>query len=126
MGSGLSRVILREIDLSQYVDTLIKGVSCVAGITEKGPVGKPQLVSSEAQFERIFGGNLKNSDFPLIAKRALSYGAVLWVSRVVHYTDITRANTITARSASIEIKDRAETPKATLKITASSQGTWVI
>ena len=64
MGSGLPRVITREIDLSQYVDTLIKGVSCIEGITEKGPVGKPQLISSEAQFERVFGGNLKNSDFP--------------------------------------------------------------
>lgn len=49
MGAGLPRVILREIDLSQYVDTLIKGVSCVEGITEKGPIGKPQLISSEAQ-----------------------------------------------------------------------------
>lgn len=124
MGSGLSRVIMREIDLSQYVDTLIKGVSCVAGITEKGPVGKPQLISSEAQFERVYGGNLKNSDFPLIAKRALSYGAVLWVSRIVHYTDVTRASTITAKSASVEIKDRADAPKVTLKLTASSPGEW--
>ena len=124
MGNGLPRVILREIDLSQYVDTLIKGVSCIAGITEKGPVGKPQLISSEAQFERVFGGNLKNNDFPLIAKRALSYGAVLWVSRIVHYTDITRLNTITAKAASIEIKDRADTPQATLKISAANPGTW--
>ena len=124
MGNGFPRVIVREIDLSQYVDTLVKGISCVAGITERGPVGKPQLVSSEAQFERIFGGNLKNSDFPLIAKRALSYGAVLWVSRVAHYTDVTKANTLTAMAASVELKDRAETPVNTLKVTASSPGVW--
>ena len=124
MGSGLPRVILREIDLSQYVDTLVSGISCVAGVTEKGPVGKPQLISSEAQFERVFGGNLKNNDFPLIAKRALSYGAVLWVSRIVHYDDITKLNTITAKTASVEINDRADTPQATLKISAANPGTW--
>ena len=124
MGAGLPRVILREIDLSQYVDTLIKGVSCVEGITEKGPIGKPQLISSEAQFDRVFGGNLKNSDFPLLAKRALSYGAVLWVSRVVHYTDITKLNTCAARTASVEIRDRASEPEATLKISAANPGTW--
>ena len=122
MGNGFPRVIMREIDLSQYVDTLVKGISCVAGITEKGPIGKPQLVSSEAQFERIFGGNLKYSDFPLIAKRALSYGATLWVSRVAHYTDVTRANTLTARSATVTLRDRSA--RDTLKVTASSPGTW--
>ena len=71
MGAGLPRVILTETDLSQYVDTLLKGVSCVAGITEKGVIGDPQLISSELQYERIFGGELKNSDFPLIAKRVV-------------------------------------------------------
>ncbi|MBQ9565527.1 MAG: hypothetical protein IJU98_08075 [Synergistaceae bacterium] len=122
MGMGLPRVIVTETDLSQYVDTLVKGVSCVAGITEKGPIGKPQLISSEMQFERVFGGELKTSDFPLLAKRALSYGAALWVSRVAHYTDVTKANTLTAKSATVTLRDRAA--RDTLKVTASSPGTW--
>jgi len=124
MGFGLPRVIVSEKDASYYVDTLIKGISCVSGITEKGPVGTPQLISSAMQFERVFGHDLKTSDFPLLAKRALAYGAVLWVSRVAHYSDITDVATLTARGASVELKDRAETPVATLKVTASSPGTW--
>ena len=124
MGMGLPRVVVTETDLSYYVDTMLKGISCVIGITEKGPVGTPQLVSSEMQFERIFGGNLKTSDFPMLAKRALSYGAVLWVSRAVHYSDITRASTITALAASLDVKNDAETPANVIKVKASSPGSW--
>ena len=124
MGAGLPRVIVTETDLSQYVDTMLKGISCAIGITEKGPVGVPQLISSELQYQRIFGGNVKNSDFPLLAKRALSYGAVLWISRAAHYTNIEDATTLTAINASITLKNRATEPSATLKINSSSEGAW--
>ncbi len=85
MGLGLPREIITETDLSYYVDTMLKGISCVIGITEKGPVGEPQLISSELQYERVFGGELRTSDFPMLVKRALSYGAVLWVSGLPLY-----------------------------------------
>ena len=124
MGMGLPREIVTETDLSQYVDTILKGISCVIGPTERGPVGTPQLISSEVQYERIFGGNVSNSDFPMLAKRALSYGAVLWVSRVAHYTDITDKSTLTALSASVTLKDRQATAANTLKISAASPGVW--
>ena len=124
MGLGLPREIITETDLSYYVDTMLKGISCVIGITEKGPIGTPQLISSEMQYERIFGGELKTSDFPMLVKRALSYGAVLWVSRAAHYTDITKKNTLTAKSAYIDLKNSAETPANVLRVSASSQGTW--
>ena len=124
MGSGLPRPILTEADLSQYIDTISKGISCVSGITEKGVIGKPQLISSELQYGRIFGGELKTSDFPMLAKRALSYGAVLWVSRVAHYTDITKTSTLTAKYASVELNDRQTTPAKTLRVKANSQGSW--
>lgn len=130
MGFGLPRVIVNERDLSFYVDTLMKGISCVAGVTERGPVAKPMLISSAQQYERIFGREIAESDFPMIAKRALSYGAVLWVSRVAHYADATDASTLTAAASSVTFKDRkAETPVDTLKVTAGyrgmlSPGTW--
>ena len=124
MGAGLPREIVTESDLSYYVDTMQKGISCVIGITEKGPVGKPQLISSELQYERIFGGELRTSDFPLLAKRALKYGAVLWVARTAHYTDITDKSTLTAKSAFVDLKNSAETPANVLKVKASSPGTW--
>lgn len=116
MGMGLPRVVVTETDLSYYVDTMLKGISCVIGVTEKGPIGEPQLISSEMQYERIFGGDLKTSDFPMLVKRALSYGAVLWVSRAAHYTDITKKNTLTAKNATASVN--------VLKVSASSPGTW--
>ena len=124
MSSGFPRVIVKETDLSHYVDTLLKGISCVAGVTEKGPVGVPQLISSEAQYERVFGGEIISSDFPLLAKRALSYGAVLWISRVAHYENIMDKTTFTAKEASIEINDRGDVSEPTLKIKAKSIGKW--
>lgn len=124
MGAGLPREIVTETDLSYYVDTVQKGISCVIGITEKGPVGTPQLIGSEMQYERIFGGELRTSDFPLIAKRALKYGAVLWVSRTAHYADITDKRTLTAKSASVDLKNTATTPANVLNVKASSPGTW--
>ena len=124
MGLGLPREIITETDLSYYVDTMLKGISCVIGITEKGPIGTPQLISSEMQYERVFGGELRTSDFPMLVKRALGYGAVLWVSRAAHYEDITRKNTLTAKSASVNLPNNAETPAFVLKVKASSPGVW--
>ena len=117
MGAGLPREIITETDLSYYVDTVLKGISCVIGLTEKGPIGVPQLISSEMQYDRIFGSNLAISDFPLLCKRALSYGATLWVTRTAHYTDITKKTSLTAKSASVTIEN-------SMKISASSQGSW--
>lgn len=125
MGLGLPRVIVTEKDLSYFVDTLMKGISCVQGITEKGPVASPQLIGSWQQFNRVFGGEIKDSDFPLLCKRALDRGAVLWVSRVVHFTDIADKTTITAIAASVVLRDsHTSTPADTLKVTASSPGAW--
>ena len=68
------------------------------------------------QYERVFGCSLKTSDFTMLVKRALSYGAVLWVSRAAHYSDITKKNTLTAKSASASMN--------VLKVSASLPGIW--
>jgi phage tail sheath protein FI len=114
-----------EVDLSHYVDTIIKGVSCVMGPTEKGPIAKPQRIGSAEQFERIYGRAVKGFDFALVVNRALAYGAVLWVSRVAHYTNAANAATLTAVKASGFLKDATpETPLNTLGVKASSEGVW--
>lgn len=116
MGMGFPRVIMNEEDASFYVDTLLKGVSCVEGITERGPVNTPVRVGSAAQFERYFGGDLEYSSFPALVKRAFAYGATLWVSRVVHGEPAT---------AAVTLKDRkTETANDTIKVKASSPGEW--
>lgn len=116
MGYGFPRVISNEIDMSHYIDTMMKGISCVSGITEKGPVGKATFISSWPQFVRVFGNLIEDSDFPLLCQRALARGAYLWISRVAHYTSIQDARTLTAISAT--------KTAGTVTFSASSPGTW--
>ncbi len=122
MGLGAPKAIWTDVDLSQYVDTVIKGVSCVLGSTEKGPIGKAVRIGSQEQYRRIFGGNIKGSDFALVVNRALSYGAALWVSRVVHFDDVADAATLTAKKAAVELKDAADAPA--IRVLAESEGCW--
>lgn len=55
------------------------------GITKRGPVEDPgldvSLINSWAHFERIFGGLMETSDFPLLCKRALARGSRLRICR---------------------------------------------
>ena len=83
MGLGFSKVFVNENDISFYVDSLQKGLSCVEGKTERGPVNKAIYISSWPKFVESFGGLLTDSDFPLLCQRALARGACLWVGRVV-------------------------------------------
>lgn len=65
------------------VSTPLTGIYYVLGITLRGPVENPEdIISSWPQFQRLFGGLLETSDFPLLAKRAISRGAKLRVCRV--------------------------------------------
>ena len=77
MGLGFPRPIANEIDLSYYVDTLIKGVSCVQGVTAR-PHQYSDTCGVSGRICAVFGNNLDDYEFPLVCKRALSYGATLW------------------------------------------------
>lgn len=71
----------------QNVNTPGKGIVYVLGPTKRGPVNDPsELIFSWPQFERTFGGLIPTSDFPLLAKRILEYGAKLRVNRIVNHT----------------------------------------
>lgn len=66
------------------VSTPLPGIMYVEGLTKRGPVEQPELflINSWAKFERIFGGFMETSDFPLLCKRAIARGANLRVCRV--------------------------------------------
>ncbi len=88
------------LDLSYSISAIAKGISFVSGVTQRGPVANPSvLITSWPKFEKLYGGLVPGTDFPLICKRALEAGAALRVSRVVHYSDVTDAATITAVKA---------------------------
>ena len=65
------------------VSTPLTGIYYVEGITKRGPVENPEhIVNNWSQFERLFGGLMETSNFPLLAKRALARGAQLRICRV--------------------------------------------
>ena len=75
-------------------------VAGAIGITERGPIGKPTLVTSQEEFQNIFGGFTANSDLALAVKGFFENGgSQLWVVRTVHYTNVSNPNTATASSA---------------------------
>jgi hypothetical protein len=80
-----------------------KGVHFVGGITEMGPVADPsEVITSWQHFQKVFGGLISTSDFPLLCKRALDRGSKLRVSRVCHYSDPTDASTLTATKSEVD------------------------
>lgn len=98
--SGQARLEVEVIDLSVLINTGLKGVIGVLGITEKGPIGSTILIGSWADFVANFGGLLSYSLFPLICRRALEGGAKLKISRAAHYSDITDRTTVVGSKAS--------------------------
>ena len=65
------------------VSNPMSGIFYVQGLTKRGPIENPEdIVNSWSHFERLFGGLMETSDFPLLAKRALARGAKLRVCRV--------------------------------------------
>lgn len=90
------------VNLSFSVANILRGISGVQGVTLRGPFAKPsELITTWAQFVKMYGGYINNSDFPLLCKRALDRGAQLRVSRVGHYSSVSDATTLDAVKASI-------------------------
>lgn len=97
--SGLARVDVDVVDLSALINTGLKGVAGVIGITERGVIGKPILIGSWLEFVREFGGLRPDTQFPLLCRRALEAGTKLYVSRVGAYTDLTNKNSLQGTKA---------------------------
>lgn len=89
------RVITNVINLTDVPSTPVGGLHFVAGPTQRGPYAQPDtIINSWAAFQRLYGGLLDATEFPMLCKRALDKGANLRVSRVGHYTDPQDAGTL--------------------------------
>lgn len=84
------------------------GIFYVMGITKRGPIKRPDLfvITNWPQFERIFGGLLDTTDFPLLCQRALLRGAQLRVCR------ISAAATAAVKAPAKSINNGDASPKA--------------
>lgn len=120
--TGRARLEQDVADLSVLVETGLKGINAVLGITERGIIGKSVLVGSWNEYVRHFGGLVSYSDFPLYCKRTLERGGKLRIARVGHYTDITDKTTLVGSPATYTIEGEDDAPDA--KFEANSIGEW--
>jgi Bacteriophage tail sheath protein len=90
-------------------------IVCVVGITERGPLGTPTLVTSFDEYDDYFGGYTTTSE---VAHAAAGFfeneGQFLYVIRTVHYTDPTATvpSPATAAAATVMLQTAATGPTA--------------
>ena len=118
MTLGAARVIWNLVDLSLFVDEVIKGYVFMVLQTERGDVGSPKIISSLDQYRREFGRKVPWTTDPLVAEMALRQGGRLIISRACHYEYVEDPSTITALCSTLTIKDRGNIPLPA-KVTAA-------
>lgn len=97
----------REIDFSYYVKHLSTSSAGMVGVTERGPVNKPVLVTSWEQFLNTFGSYIQASYLAYAARTFFDNGgSVLYVNRITHLTDPADRASLTAVKASASLKDQ--------------------
>lgn len=98
--------------------------------SKKGPGGglapkTPVLVTSEADFLTKFGGPITGGyGYESVRGFFANGGKACYVSRALHYSDVTDATTYDAVIGSRQLVDGAGTPQNTILVKASSPGAW--
>ncbi len=123
---GKARMETEVIDLSVLISSGLKGVTAVAGPTERGEVGKPKIVGSWTEYVANFGGLLTTDDFPFYCKRALDNRGRLLVCRLGHYTNIDDKTTLDGAKSEGGVIINTDTAGATVRIEAEAKsvGIW--
>ena len=93
------------------------------GITEKGPIGKAELIANWTQFVSKFGGYIANGNTAYAVNQFFNEGGTrCYVVRTCHYMDIQDLNTkASSPSAGTLIDSNNE---SALRVLASSDGKW--
>lgn len=118
------QVIFTDDDESASVAAPTTDISFFEGITRRGPYNDPSIIiTSLAQFRKIFGGQINTSDFPALCERVINAGGLLRINRIGHYTDITDASTLSATKAVLQnVMSSAGTPQPLFKAQPKNAG----
>jgi uncharacterized protein len=118
-------VIVEEEPRQRSIPSLPTAIAGAVGITERGPIGQPVLVTSFDEFVDTFGGFTPNSALSLAVSGFFDNGGqVMWIVRTVHYANIVDTATKTSKLATLRLKDRAQAPLDTLRVDGKSDGTY--
>lgn len=99
-------VILEEEPSIPTIAALPSAVTLCLGITERGPIADPQLLTSFEEYQRTFGGFTLESDVCIAAYGFFRQGGTfMWVSRTCHFTDVLDPLTATAAKGSVMLNN---------------------
>lgn len=129
MGAELlsSKVVVQEeTPRIRSIEGVPTSVGLMVGITEKGPIGVATLVTSDAEFQRIFGGDIADG----VARQCVrgfyqNGGRDLWFVRTVHYTTISNPASKTSVQGSLTLNTAATAPSSG-KVTGSAVGPFAL
>lgn len=114
-------VIVEEAPRLRTIPTSSTSVTAMNGRTEKGPTRVPTLFTSFDEFVDVHGGNIASSTFTAEVEQAFNNGTQqLWISRVVHYTDILDPLTKTSAKATITLQTTVSSTFGTVLGTATA------
>ena len=120
-----SKIIVgEESPAIRSVPALRTAVWAVFGVTERGP-HTTTLIQSYEEYVRFYGGYTADAkDVPAAVEGFFANGGEFcYVTRIVHYADITVA-TPSSAAATVTLVDREDPTDDTLSVTAKTDGTW--
>ncbi len=109
-----SKVVIEEEEPRvRTIQAVQTSIVASVGITERGPIATPVLVTSEPEFNAIFGRFTANSDLPHGVRGFFENGGqFLWIVRTVHFTDPAIPATATAVLATLTLQTAVTGPTA--------------
>ena len=122
-----SKIVVNEEEPRiRNVQGLPTSILAAVGITERGPVREPVLVTSFEEYVNTFGGDTVNSDLTHAMRGFFENGGnTAYVSRVVHYTDINTPATKTSAKGSVGLLSAATAPSSA-ELTGSVVGPFIL
>ena len=121
-------VFVQERDFTRGgIDPSFLNFGAFAGVFEKGPIGIPTLVTTEAQLIDIFGTpNDNNAEYWFTVSNFLEYGGVCYVVRA---EDSSQKNAVDSGTAEIiksfeHWENTVSSGAGSYKFAARTAGTW--
>lgn len=107
-----SKIVLQEEPPSlRTITGVATGVTACLGVTLRGPVGEPTLLTSFESFTRIFGSDLQGGFAPSAVRAFFQNGGErMYFTRVVHYTDIAEKNSKESAPGTLNLLSAAMVP----------------
>lgn len=109
-----SKVVIDEEEPKvRTIQAVQTSIVASVGVCERGPIGVATLVTSEPEFQAIFGRFTANADLPHGVRGFFENGGqFLYIVRTVHYTDPSLPATLTAVAATLTLQTAATGPTA--------------